>query len=194
MPHINLLPWREALRAEKQRQFAVLAGGATIAAALVVVLVHLKFAESLSDQQERNQILNTYISEVDKQITEIKTLKADKKALLARMKVIQKLQTSRPEIVHLWEEIANATPNGVFITKTTRKGKALNLQGEADSNDSVSIFMRQLDSSSYLASPRLEVIDSSKARIFRLAVTQETPSTEKPSSKPTKTAQKEQKP
>lgn len=163
MPHINLLPWREAARQERQRQFAVVAVGAAILAALAVVFIHLQFSGMIDTQKGRNQFLENQIKEVDKQIAEIKTLKEDKKALLARMEVIQKLQRARPEVVHLFEEISKATPKGVYLLNTARNGNQLNIEGVADSNDSVSAFMRQLNASDWLNNPRLTVIESNKS-------------------------------
>jgi type IV pilus assembly protein PilN len=163
MPHINLLPWREVARQERQRQFAVVAVGAAVLALLAVVFVHLQFSGMIETQNGRNQFLEAQIKEVDKQIAEIKTLKDDKKALLARMEVIQKLQRSRPEVVHLFEEISKATPKGVFLLNTVRNGNKLNIEGVADSNDSVSAFMRQLNASPWLNNPRLSVIESNKS-------------------------------
>ena len=163
MPHINLLPWREAARQERQRQFAVVAVGAAVLASLVGVFIHLQFAGIIDTQNGRNQFLENQIKEVDKQIAEIKTLKDDKKALLARMEVIQKLQRSRPEVVHLFEEISKATPKGVFLLNTVRTGNKLNIEGVADSNDSVSAFMRQLNASPWLNNPRLAVIETNKS-------------------------------
>jgi type IV pilus assembly protein PilN len=177
MPHINLLPWREAARQERQRQFAVVAVGAAVLATLVVVFIHLQFSGMIESQKGRNQFLENQIKEVDKQIAEIKTLKNDKKALLARMEVIQKLQRSRPEVVHLFEEISKATPKGVYLLNTVRNGKMINIEGVADSNDSVSAFMRQLNDSPWLNNPRLTVIESNKggykdASWFKLDVEQ----------------------
>jgi len=163
MPHINLLPWREAARQERQRQFAVIAVGAAILAALVVVLVHFQYSGMIEDQIRRNQFLENKIKEVDKQIAEIKTLKEDKKALLARMEVIQKLQRSRPEVVHLFEEISKATPKGVYLLNADRAANKVAIEGVADSNDSVSAFMRQLNASPWLDNPRLAVIESNKS-------------------------------
>jgi type IV pilus assembly protein PilN len=163
MPHINLLPWREAARQERQRQFAVIAVGAAVLAVLAIVFVHLQFSGMIDTQKGRNQFMEKQIEEVNKQIAEIKTLKDDKKALLARMEVIQKLQRSRPEVVHLFEEISKATPKGVFLLNTVRNGKKLAIEGVADSNDSVSAFMRQLNASPWLSNPRLSVIESNKS-------------------------------
>ena len=162
MPHINLLPWREAARAEKQRQFTVVAVGAAVLTALLVAFVHIQFTSMINSQNLRNAHLKDTIKAVEKEIEEIKTLKEDKKALLARMEVIQQLQRSRPEIVHLFEEIAKATPKGVYLLRTSRTGKVLQVEGVANSNDSVSAFMRQLDASAWLTNPKLTVIESNK--------------------------------
>jgi len=179
MPHINLLPWREVARAEKQRQFMVIAVGASVLAALMVAFIHIQFTSMINGQNVRNKYLQDTIKSVEKEIEEIKTLKEDKKALLARMEVIQKLQSSRPEIVHLFEEIAKATPKGVFLLKTARKGRNMQIEGVANSNDSVSAFMRQLDASPWLSNPKLSVIDAKKASFpgsswFQLEVNQTT--------------------
>jgi len=180
MPHINLLPWREELRTAKQRQFNIALAGAGIVTALAVVFVHIQMTSMIETQSQRNQFMQATIKKVEKEIEEIKDLKRDKEQLLARMQVIQKLQSSRPEIVHLFEEIANATPKGVFLLDTERKGESLSITGVADSNDSVSTFMRNLDASSWLRSPKLTIIDSAKKEYpnsswFKLEVTQTAP-------------------
>ena len=181
MPHINLLPWREELRSAKQRQFNTALAGAAIVTALAVVFVHIQMTSMIESQNQRNQFLDNTIKKVEKEIEEIRNLKRDKENLLARMEVIQKLQSSRPEIVHLFEEIANAAPKGVFLLDASRTEDKLSITGVADSNDSVSAFMRNLDSSAWLTNPKLSVIDSSKkeyenASWFSLEVTQTRPS------------------
>ncbi|HEY5602973.1 MAG TPA: PilN domain-containing protein [Gammaproteobacteria bacterium] len=184
MPHINLLPWREELRSSKQRQFNTALAGSAIVTGLAVVLVHIQLTSMIAGQNQRNQFLQTTIAKVEKEIEEIRDLKRDKENLLARMEVIQKLQSSRPEIVHLFEELANAAPKGVFLLDASRTGNKLNITGVADSNDSVSAFMRNLDASQWLTNPKLNVIDSSKKEYansswFSLEVTQTAPSEDK---------------
>ena len=185
MPHINLLPWREELRTAKQRQFTTIIAGAAICTALGVVFVHIQMTSQIESQNARNRYLETTIQQVEKEIEEIKTLKRDKERLLARMNVIQKLQSSRPEIVHLFEEIALATPKGVFLLNAARKATVLSITGVANSNDSVSEFMRNLDSSEWLTNPSLTVIDSARkdypsSSWFQLNVRQSAPKEDKP--------------
>jgi len=188
MPHINLLPWREELRNARKRQFnTALAGGAVITA-LAVAFVHIQMTSMIEGQNQRNQFLETTIKAVDKEIEEIRNLKRDKERLLARMQVIQKLQSSRPEIVHLFEELSNSTPKGVFLLDAARNGVKISITGVADSNDSVSAFMRNLDSSEWLTNPKLTIIDSAKkdypnSSWFKLEVTQTAPKNDKKDTK-----------
>jgi type IV pilus assembly protein PilN len=185
MPRINLLPWREAHRAEKQRQFFTVLGASAIATGLAIVLVHVQFSALIDTQNARNRFLEGEIRRVEKEIAEIKTLKEDKKALLARMNVIQKLQSSRPEIVHLFEEISLNAPRGVYLEMVSRKGNVVSMEGYSNSNDSVSAFMRQLDASPWLQNPKLNVIESKSDNLgnksyFKLEVTQEVPKADVP--------------
>jgi len=188
MPHINLLPWREELRKNKKRQFnSALAGGAVVTA-LAIVFVHIQMTSMIESQNQRNQFLQTTIKSVEKEIEEIRNLKRDKERLLARMEVIQKLQSSRPEIVHLFEELSNSTPKGIFLLDANRKGNLINITGVADSNDSVSAFMRNLDSSVWFTNPKLTIIDSAKTEYpnsswFKLEVTETAPEKPKKDSK-----------
>jgi type IV pilus assembly protein PilN len=183
MPHINLLPWREDLRREKQRQFINVAAGAAILMVGIVVLVHLRMSGIVEEQNNRNQFMTDQIAQVDKDIKEIESLEKEKAALLARMKVIQELQASRPEIVHIFDEIAKNTPDKVFLLSAARKGREIDLEGVADSNDYVSELMRNLNNSPWLSNPRLTVIKSDNkdypgASWFQMKVSQTSPKTE----------------
>ncbi len=184
MPHINLLPWREDQRRKKQRQFINIAAGAAILMVGIVVLVHLRMAGMIEEQNNRNQFMQEQIVQVDKDIKEIESLEKEKAALLARMKVIQELQGSRPEIVHIFDEIAKAMPDKVFLLNVSRKDREIDLVGVADSNDYVSELMRSLNNSPWLTNPRLTVIQSDKkeypgASWFKMKVSQATLKTEK---------------
>ena len=162
MPRINLLPWREQARRERQRKFNFAAGGMAIFSALVVAFVHIQIAGRIDTQERRNQFLKDTIADVEKRIQEIKDLKKEKEALLARMNIIQALQTSRPQVVHVFDELARAVPEDVYLISLNRKGNTLQIEGVADSNAGVSAFMRRLDASRWLTNPKLSVIDSSK--------------------------------
>ena len=159
MAHINLLPWREEQRREQQRQFLTVIGLSAVLMALIILAVHLRIAGMIDHQESRNRFLQSEISKVEKQIKEINKLEDDKKRLLARMEVIQELQRNRPEVVHLFDEIARIIPDGIHLDSLQQSGDKLVLNGIAQSNARVSEFMRNIEGSDWLAGPRLEVIE-----------------------------------
>ena len=122
MPRINLLPWREAERKRKRQEFFLALGAAIATAALVTLIGRWQMSAAIAHQNDRNSILNDEIAELDKQITEIQGLEDQKRRLLARMEIIETLQRSRPEIVHIFDELVRILPEGVYLTylKQTR--------------------------------------------------------------------------
>ena len=160
MAHINLLPWRDELRKQKQQQFAVVSAGAAIVAALLVLLVHMQVEGLIEQQNARNSFLDKEIAELDEKIAKIKDLEKTKTALLARMDIIQQLQHSRPQSVHLMDELVYTLPDGVYLEKIIQKGGLLTVSGVAQSNARVSAYMRNIDSSEWLGNPKLDVIET----------------------------------
>ena len=122
MPRINLLPWRDEERKERKLKFLVALGGSAIAACLVAFVGYLMMDSMVSAQDARNERLKAEIVELDKQIEKINSLEAEKARFIARMEVIEKLQRSRPEIVHIWDQIARQLPDGVYLTGLTQTG------------------------------------------------------------------------
>jgi type IV pilus assembly protein PilN len=160
MARINLLQWREAERKRRRVEFAV---AGAIAAALTLVLallVHLLIETWISGQQGRNEFLQGEISKLDLQIKEIRKLEETKASLLARMNIIQQLQESRPEVVRLFDELVFAIPEGVYLTKLEQTGRAVVLEGRAQSNARVSAFMRNVEGSRWIGNPRLLLIEN----------------------------------
>jgi len=158
MPRINLLPWRDEERKERKLKFLVWLGAAAIAAFLVTGVGYMMMDSMVSAQEARNARLNEEIAILDKQIEKINSLEADKARFIARMDVIEKLQRSRPEIVHVFDEIAKQLPDGVYLTAISQTGTRLRFEGVAQSSTRVSAFMRNIDGSSYLKNPELEVV------------------------------------
>jgi type IV pilus assembly protein PilN len=158
MPQINLLPWREELRQRRQKEFGVIALVAVLLMAGVVGLVHMQFSAMIDFQGQRNQFLEQQIAALDKKIKDIKTLEEEKERLIARMKIIQSLQSGRPEVVHLFDELVATMPEGVFYNRIIQRDRNLSLEGVAQSNARVSSLMRGMDGSTWLTSPRLDEI------------------------------------
>lgn len=158
MAKINLLPWREELRQKKQQDFVAGIGLAVAATCLLFSLGYFYIESMKSHQQRRNKIVEDEILIVDQKITEIKDIEQKKNQLLTKIDVIQQLQESRPQIVHLFDELSKSTPEGIFLTKFVQTGKDLALTGNATSNARVSAFMRGIDTSLWLDSSELKEI------------------------------------
>ena len=159
MPRINLLPWREELRKERQKNFAIAGAVALGVAALVVVYASWTVGRLIDHQRSRNDLLKREIAVLDDQIKEINGLERQRERLLARMEIIEQLQRSRPEIVHVFDELVKTLPDGVYLKSITQVERRLEIRGVAESSTRVSAYMRNIDASEWLADPRLEVIE-----------------------------------
>lgn len=183
MAKINLLPWREELRKERQQQFGVALFVSAIAAACVFGVIHFYHTQLIDYQQTRNKYLEEQIVLLDKKIAEIEQLEKEKERLLARMRAIEQLQSNRPLIVRLFDEMVKNLPDGVSLTQLTQQGGTITINGVAQSNARVSSFMRNLENSKWLKDPQLDVIqakDEEGHRIsnFTLRFSQKVPSAE----------------
>ena len=162
MPRINLLPWREGQRKERKLAFLVALGVAALAAGVASFAAYLLYGSMIESQEHRNQQLRAEIKTLDKQIEEINNLEVAKQKFIARMEIIEKLQRSRPEIVHVFDEIVRTLPEGVYLTGVKQTDKRLKFDGVAQSSTRVSSFMRNIDGSQWLRNPELEVVQTTK--------------------------------
>ncbi|MDA8350387.1 MAG: PilN domain-containing protein [Pseudomonadota bacterium] len=162
MPRINLLPWREAERKERKLAFLIALATAAIAALVVAFGVRLVYTGLIGAQVRRNELLQAQIQVLNHQIGEINSLEKTKRKFLARMRIIEQLQRSRPQIVHIFDQIVRTVPPGLYLTEVTQKGAQIQFKGVAQSSTRVSDFMRNIDHSHWLANAELEVIQAGK--------------------------------
>src|SRR5688572_17439218 len=167
MPRINLLPWRVELRQKRKKEFLFALAGSLVVAVGVVYLSKLTVQGWTSAQRSRNQVLRTEIAQLDKQIEEITGLESQRERLLARMQVITQLQRSRPEVVHLFDELVNAVPEGVNLTEVVQQGSRIEVRGVAQSSTRVSALMRNSDDSEWLRNPGLDIVEAVTAGVDR---------------------------
>lgn len=165
MPRINLLPWRAEQRKERKLAFLVALSAAAGAAVIATFGAYLMFSSMIAGQVARNEHLHAEIKELDKQIEEINNLENAKQKFIARMEIIERLQRSRPEIVHLFDEIVRTVPEGVYLTGVKQTDKRLKFEGMAQSSTRVSQFMRNIDGSEWLKNPDLERIETKTGQI-----------------------------
>lgn len=169
MIRVNLLPHRAERRKAQRKHLAILAGMVGALAISIVVLVHGVIAGYISIQTDRNEFLKKEISQLDKEIDEIKKLKEDITALLARKQVIERLQSDRAQSVYLLEQLVRQVPDGVYIKTVRQQGIKVNLTGYAQSNARVSTLMRNIASSPYLENPDLVEIKAATVANKRVA-------------------------
>jgi type IV pilus assembly protein PilN len=160
MARINLLPWREAERRQRQRDFLGTTAAFLALAAVLALAVHVQAERMIDWQQGRNQFLQKEIAALDIKIKKIKDLEATKAKLITRMSIIQELQESRPEVVHLFDELVTTVPDGVYLTRVEQTGRSVIVEGQAQSNARVSSLMRNIEASSWLSSPILLLIEN----------------------------------
>ena len=169
MPRINLLPWREEERKKRQRDFGVALAGGVVAAIAAVLATMFIYSQMISGQEARNARLNAEIAELQKSIEEIDGLERQKERLLARMEIIEQLQKSRPEIVHLFDEMARQLPEGVYLTGMKQTGDRVEVRGIAQSSTRVSALMRQVDASDWMKDPEVEKVETKQSGASRQA-------------------------
>ena len=180
MPRINLVPWREAERKRKRQEFGVAFVAALLFAAVIAFVVSWQMQSAIDEQTARNEYLKSEIAILDKQIAEILDLDKRKQALRARIQVIEQLELSRPEIVHVFDQLVRTLPDGIYLTAVKQTERKLQIKGMAQSSTRVASYMRNIDSSQWLTEPSLDILETKGAgdggSDFTLNATQENPS------------------
>ncbi len=163
MARINLLPWREELRQEKKKEFLVQLAGFCLIVLLGCFMWVRSMDSAIDSQRYRNNLLQSEINDLKKKVAEIQELKKKKKELERRMKVIQDLEGKRSIIVHYFDELAKAVPDGVYFTTIERKGSMFTIQGVSESNQRIADLMRNLDASDWFSNPNLKSVVADQA-------------------------------
>jgi type IV pilus assembly protein PilN len=183
MAKINLLPWREAYRKEKKEEFLKIIGGMLIIAAFFAYVWVSNVQSAIDNQSARNQLLNSEIAKLELQVKEISDLKKVRDDLLARIKIIQDLQGTRPLIVRYFDDFAKAIPDGVFITSVIKKENVVTIKGIAESYNRVATLMRNLDASDWYADTKLTSVvadlkEGDQAQSFNMTTIASAPNNE----------------
>jgi len=177
MIRINLLPHRELARASRRRQFTVLLGVAVASGLVAVILGHAVIAAQQSNQDARNAFLTQEIAKLDSQIGEIKKIREQTQALLARKQVVETLQSNRTEVVHLFDQMIRLLPEGLYLKSFKQAGDVVTISGYTQSSARVSTLMRSLDDSPWFESASLieikaATVNNLRANEFVLTVKQ----------------------
>ena len=160
MAKINLLPWRAELRAQQKKEFVLGLGFSALAGILLVVVMHTYMEGLIEHQNNRNRFIQDHIKQVDAKIVAIKEIDKQRAELKTRMELIQKLQRSRPEVVHLFDELPRLVPDGIYLVGLKRTGNQLEIRGRAESTARIAELLRKLNDSPWFGKdPNLQVFD-----------------------------------
>jgi type IV pilus assembly protein PilN len=158
MARINLLPWREEARKERQRQFLFSLVGTLVLGAILVLIVGLFFDQKITTQEARNQQIQMEINRLQERITRIEQLEKTRNRLLSRKQVIEELQASRSLTVELLDTLAKSVPVGVTLTSVRQQGPNVTLLGTSQSNARVSAYLHSLEGMALFANPELQYV------------------------------------
>ncbi|MFM8354521.1 MAG: PilN domain-containing protein [Gammaproteobacteria bacterium] len=183
MSGINLLPWREWERERRQRQFVINLAAVLAASVALLLVAGFVLDGRVSDQAARNRFLQDEIAVLDQQIAEIASLRKTRQELLARIQVILELQSNRPTVVHVFDELVRTVPAGLHFNTLRMEGTTLTLEAQAESNNRISALMRNLDGSRLFSEPSLKSIKEdpgnahygNQASVFNLTFVQTPP-------------------
>ena len=167
MARINLLPWREEARRERQRQFLYSLMGTLVLGAVLVLIVGMFFDQKISDQEARNQRIQVEINRLEQRIQRIAELEETRARLVARKQIIESLQASRSLTVELLDKLAKTIPFGVTVTSVRQQGLVLTLLGTSQSNARVSAYLQALESMDLFDKPELQYVRASQRPISR---------------------------
>jgi len=193
MARINLLPWREQQREERKKRFLISLAGVLVAGIGAIFLADQYLSSAIDHQNARNQFIKTEIVQLDARIKEISELKARRKQLLERMKIIQDLQGNRPIIGRIFDQLARTLPDGVYFNEVKMTDQLISISGAAESNNRVSDLLRNLDASDWMEAPSLTEVKANSAvgsadqsNSFQLTVRQTQPPVDPADAKGTK--------
>jgi type IV pilus assembly protein PilN len=162
MARINLLPWREEARRERQRQFLYSLIGTLVLGAILVLIVGLLFDQRINQQEARNQQIQVEISRLEQRIARIRDLENTRNRLLSRKQIIESLQASRSLTVELLDKLAKTIPVGITLTSVRQQGTRLTLLGTSQSNARVSAYLQSLAGMDLFVRPELQFVRASQ--------------------------------
>lgn len=158
MARINLLPWREEARRERQRQFMYSLLGTLVLGAILVLIIGLFFDQRINIQESRNGKLQSEINRLQQRINRINELERTRDRLLSRKAVIEELQASRSLTVELLDKLARSVPVGITLSNVRQQGANVTLLGSAQSNARVSAYLQSLEESDLFLGPELQYV------------------------------------
>lgn len=168
MARINLLPWREEARRERQRQFMYSLLGTLVLGAILVLIVGLFYDQRINIQEVRNGKLQSEINRLQQRINRINELEKTRDRLLSRKAIIEELQASRSLTVEMLDKLAKSIPVGITLANVRQQGNNVTLLGSAQSNARVSAYLQSLEDSDLFIGPDLQYVRAAQQPASRV--------------------------
>ncbi len=168
MARINLLPWREELRRERQRQFMLSTMMTAVLGVVLVFVIGLVFVQKISHQLFRNNTIQAEIDLLTADIIRIEELEQTRARLLSRKRIIEELQASRSLTVEMLDQMAKSIPVGVTLNSVRQQGMNVNFSGFSQSSVRVSAYLQSLERNELFMAPDLNVVRTASSPMSRV--------------------------
>lgn len=156
LTRINLLPYREEIKQRKQQQFKVLMLGAFAVGLGLAAATYLGIDSVISNQEGRNNFLQTEIDRLDRELGEIDKFRQEKEALLAKKLKVEELQEKRYQAAYILDSLNALTPDNTYLTALEAESPtSYKISGHAISDNKIAVMMRSLPSTGIFLQPEL---------------------------------------
>ena len=156
LTRINLLPYREEIKQRKQQQFKVLMLSAFAVGLGLAAATYLGIDNAISNQEGRNNFLQTEIDRLDRELGEIDKLQQEKEAFLAKKLKVEELQEKRYQAAYILDSLNTLTPDNTYLTALEAESPtSYKISGHAVSDNKIAVMMRSLPSTGIFLQPEL---------------------------------------
>lgn len=163
MTQINLLPWREESRQAKRKRFGYILLSFIVLTLFIVFIIHMYVNAIIDHQEARNNYLQTELDQQATDLTALNKMKKQQSTILSELHFVVALREESYRVVRLLDGLVRVVPEGVTLTKVIRTNQHITLIGKAQSDVQITLFMKNLASSSTFKQPVLTEISSKEA-------------------------------
>lgn len=156
---INLLPWREEYQSKQKKMLVAHLCFSALISLFLVFLLHVWFARQIAVQDKVNDFFKREIASLDKALTQIQFYQKEAKKMIGEIEAIQQIKAQQRYLSALFYEIAYLVPEGVYLKSIVKVNDQLLLEGYAQSNKDLSLFMQQIQLSKIITRPTLSLVE-----------------------------------
>jgi type IV pilus assembly protein PilN len=157
MIRINLLPFRAARKKENIRRQLMVYGLSVVLTFCIMGYTFFYLSSTLSGLKEDQKRIQGELKGYELTIKKIAELEKKIKEIRAKLEVIRELERNKTGPVHLLDEISIAVPKEKLWLSSLKESKGtLTLTGTAMDNETIALFMTNLEKSEYISGVDLQ--------------------------------------